>query len=96
MKTITIIMAIIILAFGCAHSPSTIQIQEKIFEFDDVDAFVTWLDEQPGLRNVKVNKQIFLTSLPPKVIVTYFQNAVRHKLLLQVEPGHKLKLVKPE
>ena len=89
-------MAIIILAFGCAHSPSIIQIQQKISEFDDVDAFVTWLDDQPSIWDVKVNKQISLTSLPPKVIVTYFQNAVRHKLFLQVEPDHKLKLVKPE
>lgn len=72
MKTITITIAIIILAFGCAHFPSTLQIQEKISEIDDVDTFVTLLDEQPNIWNVKVNKQIFLTSLPPKVIVTYF------------------------
>jgi hypothetical protein len=96
MKTVTIIMAIVILAFGCAHSSSTIQVQEKISEFDDVDTFVNWLDEQPGIWDVKVNKQLFLTSLPPKVIVTYYQNAVRHKLLLQVEPDQKLRLVKPE
>ncbi len=49
MKTITIIMAIIILAIGCAHSPNTIQIQENISEFDDVDTFVTWLEEQPNI-----------------------------------------------
>lgn len=96
MKPITIILAIIILAIGCAHSPNTIQIQEKIPEFDDVDTFVTWLEEQPNIWNVKVNKNIFLTSLPPKVIVTYFQNVARHKLLLAVEPNHKLKIVKPE
>jgi hypothetical protein len=96
MKTVTIIMAIVILAFGCAHSPGTIQTQEKISEFDDVDTFVTWLEEQPGIWDVKVNKQLFLTSLPPKVIVAYFQNAVRHKLLLQVEPDQELRLVKPE
>jgi hypothetical protein len=96
MKAVTIIMAIVILAFGCAYSPSTIQIQEKISEFDDVDTFAAWLDEQPGLLDVKVNKQLFLTSLPTKVIVTYYQNAVRHKLLLQVEPDQKLRLVKPE
>ena len=34
MKTITITIAIIILAFGCAHFPSTLQIQEKISEFE--------------------------------------------------------------
>jgi len=96
MKPITIIMAIILLTIGCAHSPNTIQIQENLSEFNDVDSFVIWLEEQPNIWNVKINKKIFLTSFPPKVIVTYFQNAVRHKLLLQVEPEHKLKLVKPE
>ncbi len=47
-------------------------------------------------KNVNVNKTLFLTSYPPKVIVTYYQNFARHKLLLAVEPDHKLKLVKPE
>lgn len=96
MKPFTIIMALIILAIGCAHSPNTIQIQEKISEFDNVDTFVTWLEDQPNIWSVEVNKKIFLTSFPPKVVVTYFQNAVRHKLLLAVEPDHKLRLVKPE
>jgi hypothetical protein len=96
MKSITIIMTIIILAIGCAHSPNTTQIQKNISEFDNVDTFVIWLEEQPGIWDVKVNKEILLTSLPPKVVVTYFQNAIRHKLLLAVEPDHRLKLIKPE
>lgn len=83
-----------VFAFSCVYTPTTIQIQEKILEFNDVDAFVSWLGEQSGISNVRVNKQIFLTSLPPKVRVTYYKNAVKHELLLQVEPGHKLELVK--
>jgi hypothetical protein len=96
MKKITIVLAMIILVIGCAHSPNTIQIQEKVSEYDDVDTFVTWLKEQPNIRDVNVNKKLFLTSHPPKVIVTYYQNGARHKLLLAVEPDHKLKLVMPE
>ena len=96
MRPIPIILAIIILVLGCAHTPNTIQIQEKVSDYSDVDSFVVWLEEQPNIWNVNVNKTLFLTSYPPKVIVTYYQNYARHKLLLAVEPDHKLKLVKPE
>ena len=96
MRPIPIILAIIILVLGCAHTPNTIQIQEKVSDYSDVDSFVVWLEEQPSIWNVNVNKTLFLTSYPPKVIVTYYQNYARHKLLLAVEPDHKLKLVKPE
>ena len=96
MRAIPIILAIIILVIGCAHTPNTLQIQEKVSDYDDVDSFVTWLKEQPNIGDVDVNKKLFLTSHPPKVIVTYYQNGARHKLLLAVEPDHKLKLVIPE
>jgi hypothetical protein len=96
MRPIPIILAIIILVIGCAHTPNTIQIQEKVSDCNDVDSFVIWLEEQPNIWNVNVNKTLFLTSYPPKVIVTYYQNCARYKLLLAVEPDHKLKLVKPE
>jgi len=96
MRPIPIILAILILVIGCAHTPNTIQIQEKVSDCSDVDSFVIWLEEQPNIWNVSVNKTLFLTSYPPKVIVTYYQNCTRHKLLLAVEPDHKLKLVKPE
>ena len=96
MRPIPIILAIIILVLGCAHTPNTIQIQEKVSDYSDVDSFVVWLEEQPNIWNVNVNKTLFLTSYPPKVIVTYYQNFARHKLLLAVEPDYKLKLVKPE
>lgn len=96
MKTVFIIMAIITLAIGCAHSPNTIQVQDKVSDYDDVDAFVVWLEKQPNIRDVNVNKKLFLTSHPPKVIITFFQNDVRHKFLLAVEPDHKLRLLKPE
>jgi len=96
MRPIPIILAIIILVIGCAHTPNTIQIQEKVSDYSDVDSFVIWLEEQPNIWNVNVNKTLFLTSYPPKIIVTYYQNCARHKLLLAVEPDHKLKLVKPE
>jgi hypothetical protein len=96
MRAIQIILTISILVLGCAHTPNTIQIQEKVADYNDVDSFVIWLKEQPNIEDVNVNKKLFLTSYPPKVIVTYYQNGARHKLLLAVKPDHKLKLVKPE
>ena len=96
MRSIPIILAIIILVPGCASTPDTLQIQEKVHEYNDVDSFVIWLKDQPNIGDVNVNKKLFLTSYPPKVIVTYYQNGARHKLLLEEEPDHKLKLVKPE
>ena len=96
MKKITIIVAIIILFLGCAHSPNTIQIKERVKGYDDVDAFVAWLAGLPNVKGVNVNKKLFLTSYPPKVIVTYFQNGIRHKLLLAVEQDHKLRLLQPK
>ena len=96
MKKIAIILAIIVLFLGCAHSPHTMQIKERANDYDDVDAFVTWLRGLPNVKDVNVNKKLFLTSYPPKVIVTYFQNGIRHKLLLAVEADRKLRLVKPK
>ena len=96
MKKNTIVLAVLVLVIGCAHSLNNIRIQEKVSYYDNVDTFVTWLKGQPNIRDVNVNKKIFLTSHPPKVIVTYYQNGARHKLLLAVEPDRKLKLVKPE
>ena len=96
MKQIIIIVAIMMLFLGCAHAPNSIQIREKVNEYDDVDAFVTWLGGLPNIKNVNVNKTLLLTSYPPKVIVTYFQNGIMHKLLLAVEADRKLRLVKPK
>ena len=96
MRPNSIILAIIILFIGCAHSPNTMQINEKVSDYDDVDSFVIWLKAQPDIGDVSVNKRLFLTSYPPKVVVTYNQNGARQKLLLALEPNHKLKLVKPE
>ena len=93
MKTIITIFTIIFLALGCAYSPDRVQIKEKIAAFDDVDAFAAWLEDQPGIENVKVNRQILLTSLPPQVIVTYDENSINQKLLLEVEEDRKIKLV---
>jgi|GEM_PF-3267381 hypothetical protein len=96
MKQIATTMAIIILALSCAHSPGTIQIQEKVSEFYDVNTFANWLEEQPNIGRVNVNKLVLLTSDPPKVVVTYYQKNAIRRLLLSVKPGYKLVLVKPE
>ena len=96
MKQITIVLAVMMLLLGCAHTPDSLRIQEKVTEYDEVDTFVTWLEDQPNIRDVNVNKKLFLTSHPPKVIVTFFHNDIKQELLLAVEPGHKLRIVKPQ
>ena len=96
MKRIIAILALIMLVCGCAHAPSTSQIHEKVYEYYVVDDFIVWLKEQPGIRDVNVNKNLFLTTSPPKVIVTCSRNGQKSKLLIAVKPDKKLKLVKPE
>ena len=64
MRPISIILAIIILFLGCAHSPNALQIQEKVPDYEDVDSFVMWLKAQPDIGNVSINKKLFLTSYP--------------------------------
>lgn len=71
----------IVLVFGCAYSPNMLPIQEKVIQYDDVDAFVNWLEDLPNISDVNVNKTLFLTSHPPKVDVTIFNKDVRQKLL---------------
>lgn len=96
MKKTTIIIAIILLFLGCAHAPNTIQINERVNDYDDVDSFVAWLAGLPNVKDVNVNRKLFLTSYPPKVIVTYVENGIKRKLLLAVEPDHKLRLINPK
>jgi hypothetical protein len=38
MRAIPIILAISILVLGCDHTPNTIQIQEKVSDYNDVDS----------------------------------------------------------
>ena len=96
MKRTIAILALISLAFGCAHAPSSSQILERVYAYDDVDEFVSWRVAQPGVSDVNVNKNLFLTTSPPKVMVTYFRDGREDSLLIAVEPDKKLKLVKPE
>lgn len=76
--------------------PANEYFQEKLSEFDDLDSFLAWLRKQPGIHNVYVNKQIFLTTYPPQVAITFSQNDVRLRLLVAIEAEQKLKLAKPK
>lgn len=96
MKRTIAVLALIMLACGCAHAPGAGQIHEKVYEHDDVDDFIVRLKEQHGIRDVNVDKSLFLTTSPPKVLVSYSQNGQKNTLLIAVEPDKKLKLVKPE
>lgn len=94
-KPITLLI-MLLLIIACAHAPSPELVQQKVYEHWDVDDFVAWLKVQPGITDVDVNKRVYLTTLPPKVLVSYVQNGQKERLLIAVDPGKRLKLVQPE
>jgi hypothetical protein len=76
--------------------PTEKEIHEKLSDSDDLDGFLTWLEAQPGIQDVNVDRQLFFTTAPPQVAVTFSQNGVRRKLLVAIQPESKLKLARPE
>ena len=96
MKHIATALVVFCLLVGCSESVDVSCFKEKISEFDDVDAFVHWLEEQPGVTEVSVNKKLLLTSEPPQVVISCLVDGGRRTLPLLVEPDSKLKLASPE
>ena len=96
MKHVVTALAVFGLLAGCSESVAPSCYKEKISQFDDVDAFVCWLEEQPGVTEVSVNKKLLMTSAPPQVVVSFLFDGSRRTLPLLVEPDRKLKLVSPE
>ena len=95
MKHVVTALSIFSLLVGCSESVDSSCFKEKIFEFDDVDNFVCWLEEQPGVTEVSINKKLLLTSEPPQVVVSFLQDGDRWTLPLLVESDTKLKLASP-
>jgi hypothetical protein len=59
-----------------------VQIKEKAGKFNKVDVFVTWLKTRTNVSNIIHNRMTVLTSNPPKHVVSFSLDGVRHKLLL--------------
>jgi hypothetical protein len=97
--TVTISCLLIVLFVlsidGCRQKPNITFIKQKLNDFDDVDTFVTWLETQAGITSVTHDKRIFLTSNPPKQVVTFFLSGVEHRFLLIVDIDAKIRIIKP-
>jgi len=96
MKYLVTALFVFVLLVGCSESVAPSCFKEKISEFDDVDSYVCWLKEQPGVTKVSVNKKLLLTSAPPQVVISFLLDGSRRTLPLLVEPDRKLRLVSPE
>ena len=62
-----------------------VQIKEKADQFNKVDAFVAWLETRTNVSKVTVNKITVFASNPPKHVVRFSLDGVRHRLLLDGE-----------
>jgi len=96
MKHAVTVLAVFAFGLGCKQSAVPSCFKDKFSEFDDVDAFVHWLEEQPGVTEVSVNKKLLATSNPPQVVISFLLDGNRQTLPLLVEPDSKLKLASPE
>jgi hypothetical protein len=95
MKHVAMALVVFSLLAGCTESVDPPCFKEQISEFEDVDAFVHWLEAQPGITKVSVNKKLLATSNPPQVMISFLLDGSRQTLPLLVEPDSKLQLASP-
>ena len=60
-------------------------IQEKADMTDDVDEFVAWLKTRTNVSNVVQTKLMYLTSNPPKQVVSFRLNDINHRLIFTID-----------
>jgi hypothetical protein len=60
---------------------------------DDVDEFVTWLKTRTNVSNVVHSKSMYLTSNPPKQVVSFHLDGVSHRLVFTIDTDKKFKLL---
>ena len=60
---------------------------------DDVDEFVTWLKTRTNVSNVVHAKMMYLTSNPPKQVVSFNLDGVSHRLVFTIDTEKKFKLI---
>lgn len=67
----------------------------KLHASEDLDTFLDWLREQPGVQRVRVDRDLYLTTSPPQIAIFYLRNGMPKKLRVHVESERKLKFAKP-
>jgi hypothetical protein len=60
---------------------------------DDVDEFVTWLKTRTNVSNVVHSKMTYLTSNPPKQVVSFRLDGVSHRLVFTIDTDKAFKLL---
>jgi len=60
---------------------------------DDVDEFVTWLKTKTNISNVVHSKMMYLTSNPPKQVVSFNLDGVSHRLVFTIDTNKTFKLL---
>lgn len=60
---------------------------------DDVNEFVTWLKTRTNVSNVVHAKMMYLTSNPPKQVVSFSLDGVSHRLVFTVDTDKAFKLL---
>ena len=60
---------------------------------DDVGEFVTWLKTRTNVSNVVHTEMIYLTSNPPKRVVSFNLDDVSHRLVFAIDTDKKFKLL---
>ena len=60
---------------------------------DDVNEFVTWLKTRTNVSNVVHTEMMYLTSNPPKQVVSFTLDGVSHRLVFTIETDTKFKLL---
>ena len=60
---------------------------------DDVNEFVTWLKTRTNVSNVVHTEMMYLTSNPPKQVVSFNLDGVSHRLVFTIDTDKKFKLL---
>ena len=60
---------------------------------DDVNEFVTWLKTRTNVSNVVHTEMMYLTSNPPKQVVSFNLDGVSHRLVFTIDTDNKFKLL---
>lgn len=68
-------------------------IKTKADMTDDVGEFVTWLKTRTNVSNVVHSKSMYLTSNPPKQVVSFHLDGVGHRLIFTAETNKAFKLL---